>query len=241
MRMSCDLKMNVSTFNRDVASNGGYLYTTNARLSSRLSNERITKATLAMADLRGRRIIDIGCGDGAYTIELHDRGGPALIHGIDPAGDAIASAHARIAGRKMLFSVGNAYELDFPDGAFDVAHLRGVLHHLDRPLDALREALRVASKILVIEPNGYNPIVKLLERFSQYHLDHEEKSYAPHSLDRWVRELGGKVTKRSWIGLVPFFCPDLFARCLKLTEPLVEHTPLARALCCGQYVFTANS
>ncbi len=39
-----------------------------------------------------------------------------------------------------------------------------------------------------------------------------------------------------YIGLVPFFCPDLMARVLNALEPIVERIPVLRAIACGQYV-----
>jgi hypothetical protein len=44
------LKKNVTVFNGNVTENGGYLYTTNAPLSSILANKRMTDAILALID-----------------------------------------------------------------------------------------------------------------------------------------------------------------------------------------------
>ena len=107
-------------------------------------------------------------------------------------------------------------------------------------MDALKEALRLAPSVVSIEPNGYNPVLKVLERVSRYHRDHEEKSYPPSRLDYWVTRLGGAITSRQWIGLVPMFCPDWFARTLKTIEPTIERLPGVNRLCCAQYVFVAH-
>jgi len=117
--------------------------------------------------------------------------------------------------------------------------LRAVLHHLDDPRKAIQEALRVAEIIWVIEPNGYNPGLKFNERFSTYHIEHQEKSYAPHLLDRWVSHLGGKVIHRRWAGFVPMFCPDWLARWMKWLEPIVEHVPIINRIGCAIYYFSA--
>ncbi|MGH2981777.1 MAG: class I SAM-dependent methyltransferase [Solirubrobacterales bacterium] len=228
-------------FDADVAERGGYRYTTDAQLSSRLSNARITEAVLAIADFRGKRVIDIGCGDGAYTRKFADPGGAAEVVGVDPAEEAIEVARAAAGSERVSFQRGNAHQLDWEAGSFDVAHLRGVLHHADEPRKALREALRVAPVVVVVEPNGYNPGLKLLERFSSYHREHGERSFPPRRLDRWVGEIGGDVTARKWIGQVPFFCPDPFARLAKRVEPLTEALPLIRLVLCAQYLFVARS
>jgi ubiquinone/menaquinone biosynthesis C-methylase UbiE len=232
---------NVEAFNQDVADNDGYRYTTNAQLSSRLANRRLTDATLAAATFTDRRVLDIGCGDGTYTLELCDLAHPRSIHGVDLAAEAIKMAQSRVGGRPITFSSGSACALPFPDSSFDVAYLRGVLHHMDNPIDALREALRVANILVVIEPNGYSPILKVLEKTSAYHIAHNEKSYAPMRLDAWVKRLGGQVCHRQWVGLVPMFCPDWMARFLKQIEPIVEWLPGISHIGCAVYVFTAKT
>jgi SAM-dependent methyltransferase len=134
--------------------------------------------------------------------------------------------------------VSSAQSLPYPDDSFDVAYFRTVLHHMDDPVAALREALRVAPLLLVIEPNGYNPGVKVIERCSSYHIEHEEKSFAPKRLDRWVGEVGGEVVSRQWVGLVPMFSPDWVAKITHRVEPVLERLPVLRAVGCAVYVFT---
>lgn len=230
----------VEPFDRDILENAGYRYTTNARLSSLLSNRRQTDAALAIADFRNLRIIDIGCGDGTYTIELFDLGKPKSMSGVDLSAEAVRVARQKCGGRNITFLVGSAADIPCEDDSFDVAHMRGVLHHMEKPQETLKEAFRVASRLIVIEPNGYNPVLKLIERFSKYHVGHGERSYRPEDLARWVRDKGGILTKRRWFGLVPFFCPDWFARSMKRIEPMVEGLPLFRFFACGSYIFLAK-
>lgn len=228
-------------FNADAESNLGYLYSTNAPLSSQIANQRLTDITLASLQLTGKKIIDIGCGDGTYTIEIYDKGKAGIITAGDVANKAVALARNRSGTRRINYHVNSAYEIPFTANTFDVAILRGVLHHLDDPIQALREALRVAKVVWVIEPNGYNPGLKFLEKFSPYHIQHQEKSYSPASLDRWVAALGGQVVKRVWAGFVPMFCPDWMARAMKWIEPVVEATPVINRLGCAVYSFAAES
>lgn len=229
----------VDPFAADAAANDGYVYTTNAPLSSQLANRRLTEAALAVHSFAGARVLDIGCGDGTYTHELAELADVRTVHGIDPAAEAVRLAKARTTRPDVSFAVSSAYQLPYADDTFDVALLRGVLHHMGRPVDALRDALRVAPTIVVVEPNGYNPGLKVLERCSTYHIEHGEKSYAPLVLDRWVADVGGVVKARVWAGFVPMFCPDWWARAAKRVEPAVERLPLVRFLGCAVYVFAA--
>ncbi|HEY4708064.1 MAG TPA: DUF1698 domain-containing protein, partial [Thermodesulfobacteriota bacterium] len=75
---------NIQKFNSDVVANAGYVYTSDDRLSSRIANERLSKAVMQMARLEGKRVIDVGCGDGKYTMELLS-GRPAYVLGVDAA------------------------------------------------------------------------------------------------------------------------------------------------------------
>lgn len=229
----------VESFAADAASNDGYLYTTNARLSSRLANRRLTDSVLAIAEFRGKRVLDMGCGDGTYTHELAELGGVAGIHGIDPAEQAVKVAKGKAGAGLTCFAISSAYALPYSDDSFDVAVLRGVLHHMGQPIEALREGLRVAPVLVVVEPNGYNPALKVLERCSSYHIEHGEKSYRPKTLDGWVADVGGVVQARTWAGFVPMFCPDWMARVTKLVEPAVEALPVARHVGCAVYVLRA--
>lgn len=56
----------------------------------------------------------------------------------------------------------NGRRLPFSDNKFDVALLVTVLHHTERPLDVLREAKRVAKRIIVME--------EIYDSFLQKHL-----------------------------------------------------------------------
>ncbi len=170
-------KKNVQFFNEDVATHGGYLYT-REQLSCKLANERISQSRNQLYPFQGKSILDIGCGDGTFSIELVQQGASHVV-GIDPVPNAIDTAQKKAATatiRNIYFQVGNIYELpsffsthkqNLPmreNNFFDCVVLRGILHHLPDPEKALQCVAPFTSTILIIEPNGYNPIVKLIEK-----------------------------------------------------------------------------
>jgi 2-polyprenyl-3-methyl-5-hydroxy-6-metoxy-1,4-benzoquinol methylase len=230
------VERNVAQFDADVRANAGYLYTTNAKKSSVLANQRLTDVTRMMVDLRGKRVIDVGCGDGTYTDELFTSCAPAEMLGVDASAEAVEAANRRFGRPGLRFDACSVYDLPYEPGSFDVAVVRGLLHHLDDAPRALARIGTLARQVFLIEPNGYNPTLKLIERFSRYHREHGEKSYAPSLLRRWIRELGGTIEREHYAGLVPFFCPDWMATGLKAIEPAIEAMPAARQLSCA--VFT---
>jgi len=93
-------------------------------------------------EVRGRRVLDAGCGPGLYAEELVSRG----------AGTWWPSTRARswCGWRKRLGPEVEVRVHDLadplnwlPDGCFDVAVMALVLHHLDDAETALRELYRV--------------------------------------------------------------------------------------------------
>jgi ubiquinone/menaquinone biosynthesis C-methylase UbiE len=78
--------------------------------------------------VHGKRVLDLGCGDGRFALGLAPLA--STIDGLDPDPEAIAAAKksARLAKvRNARFAVGAAQQLPYPDGAFDVVILSWTL------------------------------------------------------------------------------------------------------------------
>lgn len=234
-------KKNVSVFNRDVSETGSYAYT-GARLSSFFSNSRTSCAIADIYQMKGKRLLDLGCGDGICSLDLI-KNGAASVLGVDPSEVAVAAAtkNAHKAGfdTKITFQIGNIYDLALTE-KFDCIVLRGVLHHLPDAAKALQIVAPFANNILIVEPNGANPIMKLIEKKSQYHIEHEEQSFLFSTIKKWLTDAGMNTIICHHVNLVPLFCPDWMARILKTVEPLVEALPLIRNISCGQYIILAS-
>jgi SAM-dependent methyltransferase len=179
------LKKNVGAFNSDVRDNQGYRYTTSASYSSFVANRRMTDATLQHIGPMAKRVLDAGCGDGTYTNYIKGERGSLEIVGFDPASEAIRVARGRFPD--IEFVVGDVLRPEtFPEGKFDLIILRGVLHHVLDPAEAIRQCAVRADLLLIIEPNGNNPILKLIEKLSPYHRQHEERSFSSQTLGSLV-------------------------------------------------------
>jgi SAM-dependent methyltransferase len=234
-------KTNVSVFNRDVVEKGFYAYT-GERFSAMLANKRITEALAALYPIKGKRLLDLGCGDGTYSLELL-RLGADFVVGIDPSEAAVTAASRKsdqmgFAG-KARFETGNIYDLSLNEH-FDGIVLRGVLHHLPDAAKALKAVSALSDNILIMEPNGMNPVLKIIEKTSRYHIEHEEQSFLYFTIRRWLYEAGYSHCLLRLVNLVPMFCPDWMARVCKFVEPVVENFPIVRNICCGQYIILAT-
>jgi len=238
------VKKNVDQFNKDVDSSGSYEYTGQS-LSARFANERISRSILGSFDFQGKSVLDLGCGDGAYTVEFPDKGINRIV-GIDPADTAIAAATKRAHSLGLSdivhFETGDIYKLEkyLTPGLFDCILIRGVLHHLPDPARALHGLSKFNGTIIVVEPNGNNPVLKLIERFSAYHVNHEECSFPRRRICKWLIAADFKVKSHEMIGLVPFFCPNSLAKFLRRLQPIIERLPVVRNLACGQVIIVAS-
>jgi len=238
------IKDNVYRFDDDVRNTGSYAYTAE-KLSAQFANERISRAIAQSYEFLGKRVLDLGCGDGTYTLEFPSLGAIEVL-GIDPAEIAVEAASRRAKntelGAVVSFEVGNIYALkeQIGDRYFDCVIMRGVLHHLPDPQKAIDCISLLANTVIILEPNGYSPVLKLLERFSRYHIEHEERSFFPGTIKSWCESAGLGVTVIEHLNLVPMFCPDWMAKICRRIESIVEKTPGLREIGCGQCIIVAN-
>lgn len=93
------------------------------------------------ADLRGRRVLDIGCGTGRLSVALVEHA-HAKVWGVDSSPEMLAVARDKVRG--AAFKQAHAESLPFKDGWFERAVLWLVLHLVDRTA-ALAEARRVVG------------------------------------------------------------------------------------------------
>lgn len=92
-------------------------------------------------DLRGARLLEIGCGNGNGLRLLDRRFAPRALVGIDPMPEQIDRA-LRTPGRAEV-RLGDVTRLELADASFDAIFVFGVLHHVPKWTQALAELRRV--------------------------------------------------------------------------------------------------
>ena len=214
------------------------MYTQKNKLSSVVANSNISKEIKNSFSFYGKKILDFGCGDGSYTNEFK-KYRPKKIEAIDIAKEAIKVAKRKF--KNISFNVGGfTYLSKIKRDKFDIIIFRGVLHHLKNPANYILTASKISKTILILEPNGHNPIVKFLEKYSQYHIDHEERSFTSKQLTSWCKNSGFRKIDISYINIVPFFCPDWMVYVLKFIYPFIEKIPVLKKFLCGQILIVAS-
>ena len=102
-----------------------------------------------MGDLKGKRVLEVGCGVGEFLVLLARTG--AQVTGIDVSPESVALALDRL--HQNRFATARALvmpieKLEFPDASFDCVFGRGMLHHVVLDLagsEVARVLIRVAS------------------------------------------------------------------------------------------------
>jgi len=100
----------------------------------------------SMAGIELTSVLDVGTGTGLFAEEFSKVG--LRVQGVDANPEMAAAAARHVPGAQ--FSVSTAEALPFEDRSFDLVFMGLVFHETDDPLEALREALRIASKRVAI-------------------------------------------------------------------------------------------
>ena len=151
-----------------------------------------TKGTLFLRELtrrlpRGRRVLDIGCGSGAFLASARDT---FACTGIEISADLAAAA--RTLGVEVL--VGNFSDYPFEGRTFDAVVMISLLEHLDDPFHALRacHALLEEGGVLLLKTVNHGGLNRRLmgARWSGYRPPDHMVYFSPPALKRALEEAG---------------------------------------------------
>jgi SAM-dependent methyltransferase len=129
-----------------------------------------------MGDLRGKRVIEYGCGFGFLSVLLAKSGAHVDAFDLSAESAAVARRRAELngVGESITFHVVAAEDLPFASGTFDAAVGNAVLHHLDVGLAGpeLFRVLKPGARAAFSEPLGMNPLLA----FARDHIPYPGKN-----------------------------------------------------------------
>jgi 2-polyprenyl-3-methyl-5-hydroxy-6-metoxy-1,4-benzoquinol methylase len=123
-----------------------------------------------LGDLRGRHLLDVGCGDGSNVVLFAKLG--AIVTGVDASAGAIEVARRRarangVADRVTLVC-GPLETVDLPPASFDVIWGDNILHHVLDDLDGVMKRLvmwaRSGALCMFYEPLNFNETLRAIRK-----------------------------------------------------------------------------
>jgi SAM-dependent methyltransferase len=121
----------------------------------RFGQERRLDMVRRYLNLEGARVLDIGCGLGAYVRRIGDFTDQA--YGIDIDAPRVVEGARNGVSR---LGIALSEHLPYADARFDAVLLNEVIEHVGNDRDTLREALRVTKpggKVIIFAPNRFYP------------------------------------------------------------------------------------
>lgn len=172
-------------------------------------------------NLRGKVILDIGCGLGESTVFLAKRGGK--VTGIDISSKALnvgrKLAKLHKVSRLTNFKIGDIQKLPDKSASIDIVIGKAVLHHVDlkKAITEVERVLKPGGIAIFSDPFDYNPIVKLYDKFASDGL----RSPGERRLNlKDLKVIKGVFKQVEWIGtdITPLFLFLYYFTYLKVTR-----------------------
>lgn len=142
--------------------------------------------------IHGKRIVDLGCGNGRLAILLAQAGN--AVTGVDTSEEQIRMARENAAAEAPqgktahpVFFRAPMETTGLPSGAFDIVVLSQSLHHAAKPREALAESHRLLAKggrILILDLLGHGE-EWMRNKFGDFWL-----GFSQQDLEGWLKEAG---------------------------------------------------
>ncbi|MEO5345217.1 MAG: class I SAM-dependent methyltransferase [Magnetococcus sp. YQC-9] len=147
-----------------------------------------------------KRVLDVGCGDGALTYLIAREG--FTVSGVDPSELAIRLAKEQITPLEIEidFRIAPAQQIPWPDGSFDAVISSDVIEHVSQPRAMLEEIRRV------LVPGGY-AVISTPIRYKEFFAPEHVIEWFPQEYETLIREYFPE--SRFWKSH-PIFLEELF-------------------------------
>lgn len=165
-----------------------------------------------LGNVKGKKMIELGCGSGRNSLRLAKKGADVAL--LDLSQQVLDKAHGTFdrEGVSAQFIQGNIFDIPVADNTFPVVWNAGVIEHWvgDEQVECIREMLRICTMdgiVVTLNPNKRSFFheygKKVLGLFGQYAYTDEENIL---TLETQAVKAGGKLQKKEYsIGFFVLF------------------------------------
>jgi SAM-dependent methyltransferase len=134
-----------------------------------------------LGEVRGKSVLDYGCGHGMAATVLARRGAKVTAFDLSPGYVREATERAEANGVRATFIVADGERLPFADQSFDAVWGSAILHHLDLNVAGreLRRVLKPGGIAVFCEPWDGNPLLRIARRYLPYPGKHRTPDEQP--------------------------------------------------------------
>ena len=162
--------------------------------------KRILEKTRITEEKKDQKVLDVGCGSGAFTIRLAQMGFQTVGVDISPRMIEVAKKltlereRERERLKNVEYYVSDLLNLPFDVNSFDIIFAGAALHHLPDDLDKCAvefyRILKPNGKVFMFEPYALNLNSFLWYRVFSYHLTKDERALIPNRVKKIFTEKG---------------------------------------------------
>jgi ubiquinone/menaquinone biosynthesis C-methylase UbiE len=114
-----------------------------------------------------KSVLDVGAGTGRVIVELHKRYPGLRVTGIEPVTALREQGYSKGILKNDLIE-GDGKKMEFPENQYDMVCAFGILHHIDKPEQVIKEMIRVSKyAIFISDANNFGQGGKLGRFFKQ--------------------------------------------------------------------------
>jgi ubiquinone/menaquinone biosynthesis C-methylase UbiE len=139
-----------------------------------------------LGDLRGKRVLDVGCGKGRFARIFHEQEPDAEMWGLD-----ISEEMLRFVPEGIRTRAGSMTDLPFEDGYFDAAYATESLEHaveIEKAVGEICRVVKTGGRVAIIDKNA--------EHWGRLETPEWERWFSRKELERMLRQHCREVESR---------------------------------------------